>query len=284
VRTHSAAGGYAQFNWLEAGSTALTVVTWVYADAVQEGATIFSLGVGDSTAAPDTPKHAVYARTHGGSVEVGHGVDGGEESATAEHALVPQTWTHLAAVFAVNGTIKVYVNGTLRATNALASPVPYALRTSCYIGRSQHADTVRFSGAVADFGMYYEPLTGDTIGELVAGSVSACADFEATSTFTRLDIGQPAASKPPAPFEGEIFNFAVYNYDLLVVLFARNLAEASEVERTSTFLFITIGASLVMLCVVLLVVALATSAKPRRDAKRAPRSRPLSYNSRTLSL
>jgi hypothetical protein len=276
-------GGYAQFNWLEAGSTALAVVTWVYVDALQDGATIFSLGVGDSTSSPDTPKHTVYARTHATSVEVGHGVDGGEESATAELALVPHTWTHLAAVFAADGAIEVYVNGVLRAANRMASPVPYALRTSCYIGRSQHTGAVLFEGAVADFGMYYEPLSGTTISQLVAGNTSACADFQPSTTFSRLDIGQDASGTHF--YEGEMFNFAVYNYDLLTVLFASTLAEASEVERTSSFWFVTIIASIVMACVAILVLVmgLAVSAKPR-NSKGAPRKRPVSYKSGTLTM
>jgi hypothetical protein len=286
VLTFANAGGYAQFNWLEAGSTALTIVTWVYIDAVQDAATIISLGVGDSTSAPDTPKHAVYVRTHATSVEVGHGVDGAEESATAELALAPQSWTHLAAVFAVNGTIQLFVNGTQRATNIGSSPVPYALRTSCYIGRSQHAETAGFTGAVADFGMYYEPLSGETIRNLVAGSLNTCDDFQLETTFARLDIGQhfTASTDQANRFEGEILNFAVYHYDLLSVLFASTLAEASEVERTSTFLFITIGTTVVTGCLVLMVLTLSIMTRPGRDVKRAMRKRPVSYSSRTLTL
>jgi hypothetical protein len=279
-------GGYAQFNWLEAGSTALTLVTWVYADAFQDedGGTIFSLGVADSSASPDTPKHVVYARTlsASNSVEIGHGVEDELESAVAEAALVPHTWSHLAAVFALDGSIAIYVNGTLRAVNVLAKPVPYAVRMSSYIGRSQLPDTGFFTGAIADFGMYYEQLSSMVVWNLFTGNVSGCPEFQLATNFSSLQVGRDAAALHF--FEGEMFNFAVYNYDLLTVLFADTFADVSTVTRTSTFLFVTVITSLLMACVVILVIAVAMSAGPRRPLRVEHRKLPISYKSRELSL
>jgi hypothetical protein len=134
--------------------------------------------------------------------------------------------------------------------------------------------------------MYYEPLSGETIRNLVAGSLNTCDDFELATTFSRLDIGQhfTASTDQANRFEGEILNFAVYHYDLLSVLFASTLAEASEAERTSTFLFITIGATVVTGCLVLMVLTLSTMTRPGRVPKPVVRKRPVSYNSRTLTL
>jgi hypothetical protein len=210
-------GGYAEFNWIEAGSTSLTITTWFLLHAAtHSSATLFSLGARDEKAL--STRGYVYANVQeSGALSVGHVTyesgEAAQHGVTVNAALVPGEWTHLAAVFDANGTIAVYVNGTLLGVDFAAAPVPYGLRLQSYIGRSQDMlDDSSFVGAFADFAMYHEALGPGVVYGLFDGNVSSCSNFEPNTNFTALYVG--------AGFEGDIFGVEIHPYDVLTVLVA----------------------------------------------------------------
>jgi hypothetical protein len=197
---------------------------------------------------PYTSRGHVYASlltTQPNTLRVGHVTYDGsdvtaarwEHYAEAPGVLAEGAWTHLAAVFDQNGTIVIYVNGTLRATNTGATPVPYGLRTSSYLGRAHEAYSPPFVGAFADFAIYYETLTETTLGDLVTGNPSSCATFSQETNFTSLFIGSSALGS--AYFTGDMFDLEVLNYDVLAT-FMETILGADAPTKTSTFLLVTV--------------------------------------------
>ncbi len=291
--------GYAQFNWLEAGSTSLTIATWFMPDVLNGGSTVFSLGVDDANVLPYTSRGHVYASlltTQPNTLRVGHvsyeGSDATaprlEHYAEAPGVLAEGAWTHLAAVFDQNGTIAIYVNGTLRATNPGAAPVPYALRTSSYLGRAHEAYSTPFVGAFADFAIYYETLSEATLGDLVTGTPSRCAKFSDETNFTSLFIGSSAQGGEH--FTGDMFDLEVLNYDVLAT-FLDTVVGVDAPVKTSTFVLVTVFTSLLVIFLLAFVGTMTVTMAAGRNTKlptqrqpRAAKQKPANYKARDLML
>jgi len=138
---------------------------------------LVSLSIG-SSAATNTSRVAVSLQGNGAGGQVfagGRSTDTETQKNTVTSTGVTVgTWTHVAAVFDFSGgTIKVYLNGTLSATNAAAgfasTSTPNTPCRSCTLGAQDTGDSNFYQGGMDDVLVYNRALSAAEVSTLAAG-------------------------------------------------------------------------------------------------------------------
>ncbi|MGC4033449.1 MAG: autotransporter-associated beta strand repeat-containing protein [Tepidisphaeraceae bacterium] len=99
--------------------------------------------------------------------------NGGAEQLLETNAVPTGTWTHVALTLG-GGTAKLYVNGTLAATNSAVTIKPSDfLPTANYLGKSQYTADPKFAGKLDDVQVTDTVLTAAQIAALASGTNNA---------------------------------------------------------------------------------------------------------------
>jgi hypothetical protein len=170
VRVVLTPGDYVSLSWFELGGTPVTICVWFYLESVTHLANLFSFGTGDPAAGGNYVYAALLAGNSQG-LRVGHGTYASplrnETAVSAAGVLTLGEWTHLAVTIEEDGALLLYVIGALRgAQTSDVKPLPYANRTTAYLGRSQYKTDGLFNGSIGDVAVYYEALSSATIASL----------------------------------------------------------------------------------------------------------------------
>lgn len=144
----------------------ITIAAWVYWNGGSNWQRIFDFGDGTSNYLFLTPNS-------GGNLRFAI-KNGGSEQQVNTTTLATGQWVHLAVTLG-GTTAKLYVNGTLAATNSSVTINPSDFNPSFnYIGKSQFADPL-FNGSIDDFHIYNYALSASEVATLAtpSGSFSA---------------------------------------------------------------------------------------------------------------
>jgi hypothetical protein len=205
-------GDYAQLGWFELGGTAVTVSVWFKVDAIADLANIFSFGSGSLGS-----NYAYAALVAGNSgIKVGHGEYHSplrdETWIAVPYVVVIDTWTHLTVVFEQNGDIALYIDGLLQEApiRGTKRPLPYANRTTAYLGRSQFATDGLFYGSIQSAAIYYESLSPTTIYGLTGYGEVQCPSWP-PQPFTTFDLGRSVNGS--SYFKGKVYDLQIYGSD-----------------------------------------------------------------------
>lgn len=211
-------GDYAQLSWFDLGGTGVTVTSWFYLESITDLANIFSFGSGSAVSGA----HYVYAALlANGAIKAGHGAYASPRrnetvAVTAAGAVSLQTWTHLAVVFPLDGSVLLYLNGVFQASSAAGKnfPVPWANRTTAYLGRSQYSTDGRFYGSIGDVSVYNQDLNASTINYLAFSTLGDTGCPVRPGDFQTFTLGRASLTSPTANyFTGKLHDFQVFGYD-----------------------------------------------------------------------
>jgi len=179
-----------------------TVSSWVRMDALSNWMRVFDFGNSTAqymflTVQQGTPtvngvklSTVRYAAKNGGT----------ELNVSANFAFQLDTWTHLAVTQSGN-TAKLYINGTLAATNANLNIKPSQLTASGtttgttlnYLGKSQFNDPL-FKGSIDEFKIYSRALSDAEIAaEGTTAGFSQSGSLSSTQTRSGIIPAQPLA-------------------------------------------------------------------------------------------
>lgn len=154
-----------------------TITTWVKMDALSNWMRIFDFGNGTNNYLFLSPQVGI---TSGKSI-VRYAIKngGGEQQLSYNYAFPLNTWTHIAITQSGN-TCRMYINGTLVATNTNINIKPAALgvTTQNYLGESQFVADPTLKGKIDECRIYNHALTADEI----AGAMKAMQEI----TFTAI--------------------------------------------------------------------------------------------------
>ncbi len=181
-----------------ASSDAITVATWVRWDGGDAWQRIFDFGNGTDSYLMLSPRSS--------SNRLEFAIKNGGGSQRLEASQLPAgTWKHVAVTLA-GGTGRLYVDGSLVATNASITIKPSDIRpVTNYLGRSQWPDPY-FDGRLDEFHIFPRALAQAEIAGLMNG---AGPEFDVGElSFTALDPGEvfeasllPNVAAGVAPFQ-----------------------------------------------------------------------------------
>ncbi|SHN43918.1 cellulose binding domain-containing protein [Chitinophaga sp. CF418] len=169
-----------------------TITTWVKMDAITTWMRIFDFGSGTNNYLFLTPQAGV---TSGKSI-VRYAIrnGGGEQQVNYNYTFPLNTWTHFAITQSGN-TCRLYINGTLVATNTGVTIKPAALggTTQNYLGKSQFTADPNLKAKIDEFRIYNRALTASEIAAgmkamqeitfaAIPGKRIGDADFNVTAT------------------------------------------------------------------------------------------------------
>lgn len=169
-----------------------TISTWVKMDALSTWMRIFDFGNGTNNYIFLSPQVGI---TSGKSI-VRYAIKngGGEQQLSYNYAFPLNTWTHFAITQSGN-TCRLYINGTLVATNTNINIKPAALgiTTLNYLGESQFVADPALKGKIDEFRIYNRALTAAEIASAmkamqeitftaIPGKRIGDADFNITAT------------------------------------------------------------------------------------------------------
>ena len=142
----------------------ITVATWVQWDGSSNWQRIFDFGNGTDSYLFLTPKSD--ANTLRFSIK-----NGAASQSVETTALTVGTWTHVAVTLG-GGTAKIYVNGSLAATNVSPTVIKPSgiLPATNYLGRSQYAADPYFNGRLDELHIFGRVLSATEIGVLRTGT------------------------------------------------------------------------------------------------------------------
>lgn len=211
--------GYVALDWFELGGTDFTVTTAFRVQSIEDNANIFSFGSGNQYS--NQVYGSLLASLNG--IKVGHGsldpngINRVDYTISILGILSVNTLIHLVSSFYANGTLAVYINGNLAGSTVLPVTVPYANRTTAYLGRSQFDTDGKFVGDMLNVSIYTEALDAPVvIGAIYGGNTINCPAFHLENTFSSFRLGSDTNTSNPFPnFQGEMFDFQLYNYNLL---------------------------------------------------------------------
>jgi autotransporter-associated beta strand protein len=169
-----------------------TITTWVKMDAITTWMRIFDFGNGTNNYLFLTPQAGV---TSGKSI-VRYAIrnGGGEQQVNYNYTFPLNTWTHFAITQSGN-TSRLYINGTLVATNTGVTIKPAALGSTAqnYLGKSQFTADPNLKAKIDEFRIYNRALTAAEIAAgmkamqeitftAIPGKRIGDADFNVTAT------------------------------------------------------------------------------------------------------
>lgn len=179
-------------------ASALTVSTWLKWDGANGGSIPWAFIVGGDRLPRDN--WGTYFTPFENSRSTLAANSGTESKATGSSPLTTNQWTHITSVLD-GSTLSYYINGSLvRTVNA---PVDFSLlhndasTFSGLIGRTQWTNpwAAYFGGAVDEFSVYREALSGAQVGELFAGYAGSLQSVETTA----FDLTTKAGASPALP-------------------------------------------------------------------------------------
>jgi autotransporter-associated beta strand protein len=178
-----------------------SITLWVKMDAIANWMRIFDFGNGTNNYIFLTPQAGV---TSGKSI-VRYAIKngGGEQQVSYNYTFPLSTWTHFAITQSGN-TCRMYINGTLVATNTGVSIKPAALGSTVqnYLGKSQFTADPNLKGKIDEFRIYNRALSAAEI----AGAMKALQEI----TFTAIPgkrIGDPDFSLTATSSSGRPVTF-----------------------------------------------------------------------------
>jgi hypothetical protein len=151
-------------DYLDAGDFeiggAVTFAAWVKYDAFKHWSRVFDFGNGQDNnnilMANDQTSAASRFNLH---------LPAGNPSLTGTN-LTLNAWLHRAGVIEANGNMKLYLNGTLNASNTNTSALPTITRTQQYVGRSNWSNDGYLDGLIDDFRIYNRALSATEVSNL----------------------------------------------------------------------------------------------------------------------
>ena len=149
-----------------------TITTWVKMDALVNWMRIFDFGNGTNNYLFFTPQVSVTSGKSTVRYAIKNG--GGEQQVSYNYTFPLNTWTHFAITQSGN-TCRLYINGTLVATNTGVTIKPAALgsTTQNYLGKSQFTADPNLKGKIDEFRIYNRALTAAEI----AGAMKALQEI-----------------------------------------------------------------------------------------------------------
>ncbi|MDG1173447.1 MAG: LamG domain-containing protein, partial [Opitutales bacterium] len=139
---------------------AVTFAAWVKYDAFKHWSRIFDFGNGQDNnnilIANDQTSATSRFNLH---------LPAGNPSLTGTN-LTLNAWLHRAGVIEANGNMKLYLNGTLIASNTNTSALPTLTRTQQYVGRSNWSNDGYLDGLIDDFRIYNRALSATEVSNL----------------------------------------------------------------------------------------------------------------------
>lgn len=169
-----------------------TISTWVKMDALSTWMRIFDFGNGTNNYLFLSPQAGV---TSGKSIiryAIKNG--GGEQQVSYNYTFPLGTWTHFAITQSGN-TCRLYINGTLVATNTGVSIKPAALGSTAqnYLGKSQFNDPL-LKGAIDEFRIYNRALSATEISDAMKAMQEISFPAIAAKTIGDPDFNVTAAT------------------------------------------------------------------------------------------
>ena len=141
---------------------AVTFAAWVKYDAFKSWSRVFDFGNGENN---NNILMAHYQTTSSGRFS--HRVT---STSTYElggsNNLASNTWLHRVGVIEANGNMRLYLNGSLVASNASSFVLPTLTRTQQYIGRSNWSVDGYLDGLIDDFRIYNRALSATEVSNL----------------------------------------------------------------------------------------------------------------------
>ncbi|PJJ08402.1 putative secreted protein (Por secretion system target) [Flavobacterium sp. 1] len=165
-----------------------TISSWVKMDALANWMRVFDFGTG-------TSKYMFLSVQTGSAGSIRYAIKNGgsEQGITYNFATPLNTWTHFAVTQSGN-TCRIYINGTLVATNTGITIKPSTIGSTNqnYLGKSQWPDPM-FKGSIDEFKIYNKALSASEIAESAKSSQTI-----ALSTVAQKEMGTPDFSPATA--------------------------------------------------------------------------------------
>ncbi|MBA0884957.1 LamG-like jellyroll fold domain-containing protein, partial [Flavobacterium undicola] len=146
-----------------------TISTWVRMDAKAAWMRVFDFGVSATS-----PVKYMFLTIQAGTNLMRYAIrnGGSEQQVTATYTLPLNTWTHFA-ITQSGSTCRMYINGTLVATNTGVTIKPSTIGSTNqnYLGKSQFNDNM-YKGSIDDFKIYSKALSASEIAETAKSNQS----------------------------------------------------------------------------------------------------------------
>ncbi|WP_081323108.1 immunoglobulin-like domain-containing protein [Microbacterium testaceum] len=158
-------------------ATDVTLSAWIRWSGAPECTWPFTLGASQS-------QHILFT-TSCGNNQYGAINNFGEVRATATGASPADTWAHVAVVVDGGVSVTTYVNGVQAGTGATGSSATAAVGTSTfsgYLGKSFYGPDAYWAGAIDDFTVYDQALTGDQLKESERAVFASLAQKDAATS------------------------------------------------------------------------------------------------------
>ncbi|WP_114778444.1 LamG-like jellyroll fold domain-containing protein [Botryobacter ruber] len=189
------------------GLTNFSISTWVKMDGLADWMRVFDFGSGTSqymfltvqAGVTGTQSNVRYAIKNGGA----------EQLLSFPYNFPLNAWTHLV-VTQSGSTVKLYINGTLVATNTAVTirPTDLGATTQNYIGKAQYPDPL-LRGSVDEFRIYNYALSEASISSLASGQPLSSGKDISTNV---LVFPNPAATVINiSGLDAKAYQYKVYN-------------------------------------------------------------------------
>ena len=138
----------------------VTFSVWVKYDSFKHWSRVFDFGNGENN---NNILLAHYGTTSSGRFS--HRVNSPTYELAGANLLI-NSWLHRVGVIEGNGNMRLYLNGSLVASNTNTSVLPTLTRTQQFVGRSNWSADGYLDGLIDDFRIYDRALSSDQISEL----------------------------------------------------------------------------------------------------------------------